>query len=715
MSEETLATTCGYCSTGCNLSVRLVDGQAVKVSPTPAYPVNLGKACPKGFQLLGHLGAPERAATPYLRDRHGRLRPVDWDGALRTFCDNFKDLQARYGNESVAFISTGQMTNEEFALLGALAKFGMGFVHGDGNTRQCMATAAVAHKQSFGFDAPPFTYKDFEESDVLVFVGSNPAIAHPIMWQRVQRNERLPRIVVIDPRRTETAASAGVEHYALRPKSDLAFFNGLAKMLIARGWIDADFIAEHTSGFAELRAHVDGFGTARVSAETGLSPEQIEALARTIHGAERVSFWWMVGINQGYEAVRTAQAIINLALLTGNIGRPGTGANSITGQCNAMGTRLFGNTSSLLCGRDFSSPQDRRDVATLLDLDETLIPRSPSLTYDRILEAVDAGDIKGLWIICTNPVHSWIDRNHLKRVLAKAEFVVVQDMFRDTETAESAHLLLPAAGCGEKDGTFINSERRFGVVRKILDPPEEALPDFEIFLRISEYWGCAGLFREWSSPEAVFQILKRASRGTPCDFSGIEDYAMVERSGGIQWPFPTAAATEAGGGPSSPEDRESRLFEGGVFFHPDGRARFVLEGSAEPPERPSETYPFILLTGRGSVYQWHTLTRSDRAPMLKRASPDPAYVEMNPEDAASLGVEAGSWVEIVSARGAAIVRARLSDGIQRGQLFMPMHFKETNNLTLSSFDPYSRQPSFKYAAVAARPSRGGGMRHPSSG
>jgi assimilatory nitrate reductase catalytic subunit len=705
VSEITENSTCGYCSTGCNLTVRLNEGKVVRVTPNPEYPVNLGKACPKGFQFLGHLSAPDRALTPRLRDRAGRLRPVSWEAALRSFCDNFRGLQARHGNESVAFISTGQLTNEEFAFLGTLAKFGMGFVHGDGNTRQCMATAVVAHKQSFGFDAPPFTYKDFEESDVLVFIGSNPAIAHPIMWHRVKRNQRHPRIIVLDPRATETAVTAGVEHYGLRPKSDLILLYGLARILISRGWIDQDFVAKHTTGFDELRTQVDRFDMTKVGLETGLSPQQIEELARTIHDGERVSFWWMVGINQGYDAVRTAQAIINLALLTGNIGRPGTGANSITGQCNAMGTRLFGNAASLLCGRDFANPVHRREVAGLLGIDEQRIPQTPGFTYERIIEGVEAGGIKGLWIICTNPAHSWIDRNHFKRVLAKAEFVVVQDMFADTETAKFAHLMLPAAGCGEKDGTFINSERRFGVVRKILEPPGEALPDFEIFRRIAQAWGRADMFRAWSSPEAVFGLLRQASRGRPCDFTGIDDYAMLDRHGGIQWPFPD----NAGGGqpPHSgavaPEVSERRLFEDGVFFHPDGRARLIVGDPEEPPERPSEAYPFTLLTGRGSISQWHTLTRTDRAPLLKRASPDPAYVEINPADASGLGIEADQWVQIVSPRGRATVKAKPSDRVQPGQLFIPMHFNESNNLTVSSFDPYSRQPSFKYAAVAVRP------------
>ena len=694
MHDGVVKSVCGYCSTGCRLTVEVTGGQPGRVIPDPEYPVNLGKACPKGFQFLGHLGSEERMRTPLVRDEAGGLKPLDWPAALEVFCRRFKGLQREYGKEAVAFISTGQLVTEEFAFLGALAKFGMGFVHGDGNTRQCMATAAVAHKQSFGFDAPPFTYSDFEESDVLFFFGSNPVIAHPIMWQRLKRNTREPRVIVVDPRRSETAALEGVEHVALRPKSDISLLYGLARLLIERGWVDEAFVGAHTTGFETMREHVAAFTLERVAADTGLPPESIERLARTIHEGERVSFWWMVGINQGYQAVRTAQAIINLALLTGNIGRPGTGANSITGQCNAMGTRLFGNTSGLWCGRDFASAEHRGVIADVLGIDETVIPRTPGLTYEGILEAVEAGIIKGLWIVCTNPGHSWVDRARLTRVLEKAEFVVVQDLFADTWTARYADLLLPAAGVGEKDGILINSERRLGVVRRVLDPPGDALPDFEIFRHIADAWGCGEMFGAWSSPEAVFQMIKKASRGTPCDFSAIEDYAMLEAEGGVQWP--SAAGPVDGQGPAG---RERRLFADGLFFHPDAKARLIVEDVAEPPESPDSQYPFVLMTGRGSVTQWHTLTRSDRAPMLKRASPDPAYVEINPADAEERGINEAAWVLVTSRRGQARVRAKATDRVARGQLFMPMHFVEANNLTMWVFDTYSRQPSFKYAAV----------------
>ncbi len=347
-------TTCGYCSTGCSLDVHLKDNAAIGLTPTVDHPVNLGMACPKGWEALSVLQSPDRATMPLLRSAGGRLAPVTWQQAAETFTSRMKHIQAAHGNDAVAFLSTGQIATEEMALLGALAKFGMGMVHGDGNTRQCMATAAVAYQESFGFDAPPFTYDDFELSDVLIFVGSNVCIAHPIMWERVMRNPHQPRIVVIDPRATETAMAA-TQHLAVRPKSDLTLLYGIARLLVERDWIDQQYIAAHTEGFDAFRSFLDAFPVQRVVAETGIAESEIERLVRTIHEGRRVSFWWTMGVNQSHQGVRTAQAIINLALMTGNIGRSGTGANSITGQCNAMGSRLFSNTTNLLGGANLKT------------------------------------------------------------------------------------------------------------------------------------------------------------------------------------------------------------------------------------------------------------------------------------------------------------------------------------------------------------------------
>ena len=687
-ADQTATMVCGFCSTGCGLEVLLRGGEAVGLAPSSEYPVNLGMACPKGWEALTPLQGPGRATTPLVRKR-GKLTAVTWSEAVHEMVDRFKSIQEKHGQAAVAWLGTGQLVTEELAFLGSLAKFGMGMVHGDGNTRQCMATAAVAYKQSFGFDAPPFTYGDFEESDVIVLVGSNLCIAHPILWERVCRNQRKPKIVVIDPRRTETAMAA-THHYAVAPKSDLVLLYSVARYLIEQGAIDRDYLRTHTSGFEEFEQAIAGFSLERAAQETGLPKERIVELARLIIDNERVSFWWTMGVNQSHEGVRTAQALIALALMTKNIGRPGTGANSITGQCNAMGSRLFSNTTNLLGGRDFASASDRADVAGLLGFHPDRVPNVPSLAYDQIIEAVLAGKIKALWIVATNPAHSWINQSHLRDVLSRLDCLVVQDMYHDTETAELADILLPAAGWGEKEGTFINSERRIGLAHRVSRAPGEALADFHIFRLVAEAWGVGELFREWTSPEAVFQIMKRLSRGRPCDITGIDDYAAIDRHGGVQWPLPEGAP---------PPAVERRLFEDGNFFTSDGRAKFFFSEPRPLPEPTNDRFPLLLLSGRGSSSQWHTQTRTKRSAVLRRLSPNEAYVEISPVDASTLGIEPDERVNVSSQRGAVVARAFVTNTVKPGQVFIPMHYETMNQLTFAAFDPHSRQPAYKACAV----------------
>jgi assimilatory nitrate reductase catalytic subunit len=735
---------CGFCSTGCSLKIHLNErGQAINLTANSNYPVNLGMACPKGWEALTPLSASDRVTTPLLRNpATGKLEPVDWPTALAAMVKNFKGIQDRHGKASLSFLSTGQIVMEEMALLGALAKFGMGMLHVDSNTRQCMATSHVAYKQSFGFDAPPFTYKDFEESDALIFIGANPCIAHPIMWQRVMMNQRNPEIVVLDPRRTETAMAATL-HLPIKPKSDLILLYGLAHLLIERGAVKQDFIDAHTSGFADFATFAGQFPLERTVRESGIDAATLHRLVDIIATRERVSFWWTMGVNQGHESTRTAQAIINLALMTGNIGRPGTGANSITGQCNAMGSRLFGNASSLLGGYDFAKAEHRSHVARILGIDAALIPERSSLAYDQIIDGIDKGDIRGLWVIATNTAHSWINQKHFPEIRKKLEFLVVQDMYATTETARMADLVLPAAGWGEKDGILINSERRLGIVKKVSRAPGQALSDFTIFKLVADAWGCADLFKKWTSPEAAFQILKELSRGQPCEFTGISSYEHIDRAGGIQWPYTEqdsiGAATHASDVaasaktwpareniPTSPvvsniatsapassvpqpstlnsqpavrPDRERRLFADGQFFTPERRAKFFFDQPRPMPEMPNADYPMLLLTGRGSSAQWHTGSRTDKSDVLRKLAPRELYVEINPIDADRLRIDNNELVRVRSRRGEADALALITSTVQPGQIYLPMHFDTVNRLTFPAFDPHSRQPSYKACAV----------------
>ncbi len=691
--DATTAMICGFCSTGCSLTVHLKNGEAINLTPTVDYPVNVGMACPKGWDALTVLKADDRATAPLVRDANGRQRAVDWPTALKLFCERMKDIQRRHGPESVAFLGTGQIATEEMALLGSLAKFGMGMIHGDGNTRQCMATAVVAYKQSFGFDAPPYTYDDFEQSDVIVLVGANLCIAHPIMWQRICRNPHQPQIIVVDPRKTETAMAATL-HLPLRPKSDLVLFYGLAHLLIRDGWIDGEFIANHTDGFEEFQRHVAKYTPERVAETTGIDSPTLERVARAIHEGRRVSFWWTMGVNQSYEGVRTAQSLINLALMTGNLGRPGTGANSITGQCNAMGSRLFSNTTNLLGGHDFQNAEHRQKVARILDIPVASIPNRPSWAYDQIIEGILSEKIRGLWVVATNPAHSWINQHMLRDVFSRLNFLVVQDMYTTTETAQMADLLLPAAAWGEKEGTLINSERRIGLIKKVARAPGQSLADFSIFRLIAENWGCGEMFRRWTSPEAVFQLLKELSRGQPCDITGIADYRMLDERGGVQWPFAEQSPDPA---------PQRRLFADGRFYHPDGKARFMFEAPTEMPEAPSTDFPLLLLTGRGTASQWHTQTRTSKSAVLRQLYPPDVYVEINPVDARKSGIRPNDRVVVESQRGKLAATAFVTHSVQPGQVFVPMHYEAVNRLTLAHFDPYSRQPSYKNCAVRVRP------------
>jgi len=725
---------CGFCSTGCGLRAHLdEEGRAINLSPDPDHPVNLGMACPKGWEALAPLDAPDRATRPLRRDPGtGTFTPISWGQALETFVGRFRSIQEAHGAESVAVLSTGQIVTEEMALLGALTKFGMGIRHLDSNTRQCMATSHTAYKQSFGFDAPPFTYADFEESDALIFIGANPCIAHPIMWQRVMANRRNPEIVVLDPRRTETAMAATL-HVALQPKSDLTLLYGIAHLLIERGAVKREFVDAHTSGFDDFARFVSAFLPARVAAETGVPIETLHRMAAIIAERERVSFWWTMGVNQGHESTRTAQAIINLALMTGNIGRPGTGANSITGQCNAMGSRLFGNATSLLGGHAFGNPEHRAKVGGILGISPEVIPDRPGHAYDQIIDAIARGEIRGLWVIATNPAHSWINRGRFDAIRRQLDFLVVQDMYPTTETARTADLVLPAAGWGEKEGTFINSERRLGLVKKVRRAPGEALSDFAIFKLVADAWGCGEQFRQWASPAATFRLMQELSRGQPCDITGIGGYAHLDAAGGIQWPWTAADAaandearmTNDETGPSGirnsgfgirnsqpdhshsdfdvrhsdGDTRHRRLFADGRFFTPDGRARFYFDAPQPMPEAPDDAYPFLLLTGRGTSAQWHTGSRTDKSDVLRKLAPAEIYAEINPVDVKRLGLEPGGRVTLHSRRGRIVATVFATPTIQPGQVFLPMHYVTVNLLTFAAFDPHSRQPAYKACAV----------------
>jgi assimilatory nitrate reductase catalytic subunit len=686
--DRWVPTTCGYCSVGCGMLVGVKDGVAVSVRGNPAHPVNAGMLCPKGLSEHHTIAADNRARFPLLRHQ-GTLARVSWHDALTTMATRFRDVQARHGAGAVGVISTGQLVTEEFYALGKLVQLGLGTSNYDGNTTLCMSTAVAGYKRSFGSDGPPGAYEDLEHADVILLIGANIAENHPILCRRLGANPGTT-VVVVDPRVTKTAMMADL-HLPIRPRSDLALLNGLTHVLIEHDLIDREYIAEHTSGFDALRESVRDYTPERVADITGLAPELVYRTAWLYANARSAFIGWTMGVNHSSKGTETVNAINNLALITGNVGRVGASPFSITGQCNAMGTRESGFASSLPGYRKFESVADREDLASLWRIGVDRIPAARGLAYPDIIEAVLEKRIRALWIIATNPIVSFPNLGSLQQALEGLEFLVVQDGYHPTPTSEYAHLVLPAAIWGEKEGTYTNSERRVSKVNRAVTPPGEARADFDIFLDLAGVLGVRDeLFPGWSTPSDAFDEWKRVSAGRLCDYSGMT-YEAIEQHGGIQWPFPEGACDPG-------ETR--RLYTAGEFQTDDGRARLIPVTWEPFPEQPTDDYPFVLNTGR-TVEHWHTRTKTGNVPILERLSPH-AWLEMNPRDARALRLKPQDAVDIVSRRGRVYgVELRVTETVAPGQVFTPFHYAEANanQVTQSAFDPISREPNYKQSAV----------------
>jgi len=694
--DRWVATTCGYCSVGCGIELGVRGARAVASRPDASHPVNRGKLCPKGLAEHYILDAENRARHPLLR-RNGKLTRVAWEQALSTMARRFTQLREQYGPESLAVISTGQLVTEEMYALGKLVRVGLGVRHYDSNTTLCMAAAVAGYKRSFGSDGPPGCYQDLELADVILLIGSNLADNHPILCQYLDANPN-KTLIVADPRCTKTAMLADL-HLPLKPHSDLALLNGIAHILIRENLIRRDYIAAHTTGFEALAKHLEQYSPERVAAMTGLPVELLEHTARLYGQAKAGLICWAMGVNHSTKGTDTVNAICNLALLTGNIGRPGAAPFSITGQCNAMGSRESSCTSSLPGYRKFEDSAERAELARLWGVDVARIPSERGLAYPDIIEAALAGKIRGLWIIATNPLVSFPDQARLRQALTRVDFCVVQDGYHPTPTTELADLVLPAAIWGEKEGVYTNSERRCSKVNKAVDPPGEARSDFDIILALADKLGCKNeLFPGWQGPQDAFNEWRRVSRGRLCDYSGIS-YQLLETHGAVQWPLREGETPSEG----------SRLYADGRFPTPDGRARLLCVDWEPFHEQPCAEYPLVLNTGR-TVEHWHTRTKTKEVPLLERLSPR-AWLEMNPRDAHPLGLRSHDRVDLVSRRGRVRgVELRLTETVAPGQVFMPFHFFETNvnDVTQSAFDPISREPNYKQCAV--RVERAGGAR-----
>jgi assimilatory nitrate reductase catalytic subunit len=697
-ADRWVRTTCGYCSVGCGMRIGVRDGRAVAVEGDPDHPVNRGRLCPKGLSEHQTLAAAGRLTVPLLDGR-----PATWDAALDRMAGGFRDLVDRHGPEAVAVLSTGQLVTEEFYALGKLVRLGMGLAHYDGNTTLCMASAVAGYKLSFGSDGPPGCYDDLARADVLVLWGANLADNHPLLMPRVLAG-RGRTTIVVDPRVTKTAMIAD-RHLPVRPRGDIALLNGVLVVLVEEGLVDLEAARARVDGLDDLLAHLAGWSVERAAAESGIDAAAIRDLARTIAGAERCTIAWTMGVNHSVQGTHTVTLINTVCLLTNHIGRPGSAPFSVTGQCNAMGTREAGFTASMPGYRSYDDPAQRAELAALWGVDESRLPAARGRAYPDIVNAVMAGKVKGLWIIATNPLVSFPNREVLEHALGRLDLLVVQDGFA-TPTTALADVVLPAAIWGEKDGTYTNSERRVSRVRGAVAPPAEARSDFAIVLDLARRWGCADeLFPGWEGPRDAFEEWRRVSAGRSCDYSGIT-WERIDEAGGVQWPCPV-------GDPAVPLEGTPRLYADGVFNHPDGRAR-VLAVEPEPiRDAPRPAYPFLLNTGR-TVEHWHTRSKTGRVPILEALAPE-AWVEMHPADAHALGVRGGDWVRVSSTRGAIDrIRVRVTAIGRRGAVFIPFHWDEhcVNRLTDDQFDPISREPNYKQCAVRIEPTTTGRPRRP---
>ena len=684
--------TCNYCSLSCNLDFYVENNRIAKVLPTKGYSVNDGYACIKGLNLDKQLTKHKPDPRPRIKKPDGSFEIVSWDDAISTTAKKLLEIKEKHGSESIAALSTAQMPFEEMALFSHIVR---GYLKGncDANTRLCMATAVFAHRGAFGYDSPPYALKDFELSDTIILIGSNPVVAHPAVWNRIKRSQREGRkLIVIDPRRSETAEHAD-HHYPIKGKADLKLFYILANYLIQQGWIDNKYIKNYTDGFGAFKSFVADFKIENAKEETGLEPEQIKELAELIHKGKAVSFWWCMGINQGYEAVRTAQSIINIALMTGNIGRPGTGPNSLTGQPNAMGSRLLSNQAILPGGGDYDNVIRRSACATAMGVPDWMLPDKPTLTYNVIIEKIIAGEIKALWVVHTNPRHSWTNNETFQKAMEKLDLLIVNDIYDDTDSSADCDVFFPVVPALKKEGTFINTERRLSALRPVLEKEIYEHSDFDVFLKMGVALGMGELLNKWRTPRDIFNIMKQCTKNMPGDFSGI-DYDGLVNTKGIQWPFPEGEVLT---------NNDRRLFENGVYYTPNMRAQFVYQKPATNPLPTTAEYPYIFNNGRGTVGQWHTQTRNREIDQIQDVISQKAYCQINDKLAQSLGIDEGDTVEIASINGEkAQFVARLNDGLQANEIFAPIHYIETNKLTPSVYDPISWEPSYKTTPVALR-------------
>jgi assimilatory nitrate reductase catalytic subunit len=690
-----VATTCCYCGVGCGVVVSTHKNGIFSVKGDAAHPANRGRLCTKGAAL--HLGGGTGARLLHPEVNGER---ASWDEALEHAARRFRDIIAAHGPDAVAFYISGQLLTEDYYVFNKLAKGLVGTNNVDTNSRLCMSSAVAGYKHSLGADAPPCAYEDIDAADLILVAGSNTAFAHPIIYRRIEEaRARNPgvKLVVIDPRATVTARAADL-HLALKPGTDVALFNAMLHVIERDGLADFQFKNSKTENFDSLKPLIDHWTPQRAAEVCELPVEKISEAARLFGRAKAALSLYCQGLNQSSSGTWKNCALINLHLATGQIGKRGAGPFSLTGQPNAMGGREVGGMANLLSAhRDLANPAHRAEVAKLWGIES--VPEQPGRTAVEMFEAVGRGEIKAVWIACTNPAQSMPDANAVRKALERAEFVVVQEAFRDAETCDYADVLLPAASWAEKEGTVTNSERRISRVRAAIAPPGEARPDWRIgvdfALRLQALLNRKISF-EYKSAEDIFNEHRETTRGRDLDITGLS-YALLERDGPQQWPYPEGA-----------KSGRTRLYDDGVFPTPSGRARFVATDYLPPAEEPDAAYPLRLTTGRLRD-QWHSMTRTGLVARLFSHSPEPEIV-VSSFDLEKYGFAGRDLVRVSSRRGSAVMKVRGAEEMRPGDAFIAMHWGGrftggigTNALTIAALDPHSKQPEFKHAAVRIEP------------
>ena len=705
--------TCPYCGVGCGVIIESRGAQITGVRGDPDHPANFGRLCTKGSTLHLTASAPvtlqTRLLQPLRRPARGApAQPVGWDAALDEAADRFAATIAAHGPDSVGFYLSGQLLTEDYYVFNKLAKGLIGTNNVDTNSRLCMSSAVAGYKATLGADAPPACYDDFAHANTIFIAGSNAAWAHPILFRRLEdaraANPAM-KLIVADPRRTETADVADL-HLPLLPGTDVALFHGLLHLLLWEGLSDPAYIAAHTTGFEALRDRVREFTPKHVAQVCGLDEAAIVQAARWFGQNTPTLSLYCQGLNQSSSGTDKNAALINLHLATGQIGKPGAGPFSLTGQPNAMGGREVGGLANLLSAhRDLANPQHRAEVAALWGVPD--VPATPGKSAVDMFQAAADGEIRALWISCTNPAQSMPDQMTVRRALERCEFVVLQEAFATTATAPYADLLLPATTWGEKDGTVTNSERRISRVRPAVAAPGETRHDWAAGVDFARRLEArlprrraddASLF-PYATPESVWNEHRESTRGRDLDITGLS-YPLLERAP-QHWPCPEGA--EAG---------TARLYADGVFPTADGRARFQAPAFRPVAEPRDARYPVSLTTGRLRD-QWHGMSRTGTLGRLFGHVAEPA-VEIHPQELARRGWEDGTLVHVTSRRGSVLLPVRASDAVAPAQAFVAMHWGEEfvsgraasghrltgiNMLMPSAYCPQSKQPELKHAAV----------------